>query len=206
MPPNTPTPLPCISFTDVYPSQYFYHPVDWLFCHAIISGYPDNTFRPFNTATRAQIVKMIVLGEHWPLYSPPAPSFIDVSPADWHYPYIETALLHAIVSGYPDNTFRPNNNVTRAQLSKMIVLASLWPLLDPPTPSFTDVLPTSPYYTYVETARAHALISGYGDGTFRPNNNATRAQLSKILFIALTQISIGVRNKKLAIAYVHFYF
>jgi len=161
--------------------------VDWLYCHGIVSGYPDNTFRPNNSATRAQIVKMIVLGEAWPLYTPPAPTFVDVSPADWYYSYIETALLHAVVSGYPDGTFRPNNNVTRAQLSKMVVLAAGWPLIYPPTPSFTDVLPGSTYYTYVETARAHALISGYGDGTFRPNNNATRGQLSKILFIALNQ-------------------
>jgi hypothetical protein len=190
-PPNTLTPLPCITFTDVHPSQYFFHAVDWLFCRGIISGYPDNTFRPNNGATRAQIVKMIVLGESWPIYTPPGPTFSDVAPSDWHFPYVETAVHHAIISGYPDRTFRPNNPVTRAQLSKMVVLARLWPLLDPATPSFVDVPPGSAFYTYVETARSHALVSGYGDGTFRPYINALRGELSKILYVALTQAPLS---------------
>jgi hypothetical protein len=179
--------LPCITFTDVHPSQYFYRAVDWLFCRGIISGHPDNTFRPNNSATRAQIVKMIVLGESWPIYTPPGPTFGDVTPADWHYPYVETAVHHAIVSGYTDHTFRPNYPVTRSQLSKMIVLARMWTLLDPADPSFTDVPRGSAFYTYIETAHAHVLVSGYGDGTFRPYNNALRGELSKMLFVALTQ-------------------
>jgi len=179
--------LPCITFTDVYPSQYFYRAVDWLYCHGFISGYPDNTFRPNNPATRAQLIKIDVLSHAWPPVTPPAPSFSDVGPSQWHYAYIETAVLHSVISGYPDGTFRPNNNITRAQLSKIIVLSSQWPLVNPPIPSFSDVPTTSPFYAYIETARNHNLISGYGDGTFRPNNNATRAQLSKIIYTALTQ-------------------
>jgi hypothetical protein len=132
------------------------------------------------------MVKMIVLGEGWPIYAPPAPTFIDVAPTDWYYPYIETVLLHAIASGYPDGTFRPNNPVTRSQLCKMIALAQSWTLLDPPTPSFSDVPLGSAFYKYIETARAHALISGYGDGTFHPYENALRGQLSKMLYVALT--------------------
>jgi hypothetical protein len=139
------------------------------------------------------MVKMIVLGEAWPIYTPHDQTFIDVTPSVWYYPYIETAVLHSIASGYPDGTFRPNNSVTRSQLCKMITLAQGWPLLDPPTPSFTDVPPGSAFYKYVETARAHALISGYGDGTFHPYENALRGQLSKMLYVAL----IGaMRNEK----------
>jgi len=167
--------------------------VDWLLCRGIVSGYLDNTFRPNNSATRAQMVKMIVLGEAWPIHAPPAPTFIDVALTDWYYPYIETAVYHSIASGYPDGTFRPNNPVTRSQLCKMIALAQGWPLLDPPTPSFSDVPPGSAFYEYVETARAHAIISGYGDGTFHPYENALRGQLSKMLYVALTGALRGQR-------------
>lgn len=186
-PPHTATPLPCITFDDVYPSQYFYQPVNWLVCHAIVSGYPDNTFRPFNTATRAQIMKMVVLGSGWPLYTPPNPTFSDVAPGEWSYAFVETGVLHGVISGYSDGTFRPSNNVSRGQLSKIIALARSWPLLDPPVPSFTDVPPGSTFYTYIETAKWHGIISGYGDGTFRPSEPALRGQLSKMLYMALTQ-------------------
>ena len=164
-PPNTPTPLPCVTFSDVYPSQYFYQAVNWLVCRSIVSGYPDNTFRPSNPASRAQIMKMVVLGHAWPLCQPSyefsvmsyelanspqlktqnsklitggscGQHFSDVLPGAWHYTYVETGLLHDVISGYPDGTFRPSNNVTRGQLSKIIVSARAWPLLSPipPTP------------------------------------------------------------------------
>lgn len=184
-PPHTITPLPCATYTDVYPGQYFYQAVDWLTCRHAVSGYADGTFRPFNNVTRAQAVKIVVLGEGWPLYSPPRPTFNDVFPADWHYQYIETANFHGIITGYGDGAFRPQNNITRGQLSKVIVLASLWSLLDPEVPHFIDVPRGSTFYTYIETAYAHQIISGYGDGSFRPQLNATRGQYCKMLYVAL---------------------
>lgn len=157
-------------------------------CHGVVGGYPDNTFRPNNPATRAQLVKMVVLALAWPIYEPQQPTFTDVHPGEWHYGYIETAVLHNLISGYSDGTFRPSNNITRGQLSKIIVGARPWPLLDPEAPSFTDVPRGSTYYTYIETARWHGVVSGYGDATFRPGEQALRGQLSKMLYIALTQL------------------
>jgi hypothetical protein len=171
----------------VHPSNYFYQAVNWLVCNGIVSGYSDNTFRPYNGATRAQLMKMVVLGEAWPLYTPPQPTFPDVQPTDWHYLYVETGFFHRIISGYPDGTFRPNDSLTRGQLCKIIVRSTAWPVLDPPAPSFTDVPPGSTYYIYIETARWHGIVSGYGDGTFHPADPALRGQLAKMLYMALTQ-------------------
>ena len=56
---ETPCPLP---FSDVHPTDYFYVPVQYLYCHGVISGYSDNTFRPYNSTTRSQMVKIVVLG------------------------------------------------------------------------------------------------------------------------------------------------
>jgi hypothetical protein len=130
---------------------------------------------------------MVVLGEEWELYDPGEPTFWDVLPEDWYYLYIETAFYHGVVGGYQDGSFHPNSNVTRGQLSKVIVSARLWPLLDPTEPHFLDVPRGSTFYTYIETAQAHAVVSGYGDGTFRPDVEATRGQLAKMLYVALTQ-------------------
>ena len=45
---------------------------------------------------------------------------------------------------------------------------------------------TNPFYAFIETAYNHGIISGYSDGTFRPNNNATRGQISVIVYRAIT--------------------
>ncbi len=181
-------PLPgaaCGVFSDVPAGYWAQSYIVWLACRGIVGGYSDGTFRPEATTTRAQFAKMLVLGEGWPLVTPPTPSFSDV-PADyWGYSYIETAKAHNALAGYSDGTFHPVAAITRAQLSKMIVSAQGWPLVRPGTPSFRDVPTTDWAYSYVETAHAHNIIGGYSDGTFRPAGSATRAQLSKMLTLAL---------------------
>lgn len=186
--PGGPTPIPCaITFSDVQPSEYFYQAVSYLYCARAISGYGDNTFRPFNNTTRSQLVKIVVLAENWPLIVPPEPTFADVPADNPFYQYVETAVQHQIISGYADGNFHPYNNVTRGQLCKIISIAERWPLIDPVDPHFTDVNVENPFYVFVETAYSHSVISGYSDGTFRWANNATRGQLCKIIYTAITQ-------------------
>jgi hypothetical protein len=196
-PTETPTPTatgsasathtPCsINFNDVFPADYFYEPVRYLYCAGAISGYSDGTFRPYNNTTRSQLTKIVVLAEGWPFYTPPVPTFADVPTTDPFYSYVETAYDRGIIAGYADGTFRPYNEVTRGQLTKIIVLAEGWTLLDPPTPTFVDVPRDHTFYQYIETAFDREIISGYSDGTFRPGNNATRGQIAKIVFNAVT--------------------
>ncbi len=92
-----------------------------------------------------------------------------------------------MISGYADVTFRWGNNVTRAQLCKIVVLAGGWELDTHGGPHFSDVPTSDPFYSYIETAYNHQIISGYSDGTFRPGSNATRGQISKIVYNAVTQ-------------------
>ncbi len=186
-PTNTPTPGACeMNFSDVQPSDYFYEAVHYLFCNGVISGYGDGTFRPYNNTKRGQLSKIVVLAEGWPIDTTGGPHFTDVLTSHVFYDYIETAYNHAIINGYQDGTFRPDNNVTRAQLSKIIVLAQGWPTDTTGGPHFTDVPEGSTFYDYIETAYNHGIITGYGDGTFRPDNNATRGQISVIVYRAVT--------------------
>jgi hypothetical protein len=185
----TRTPFPTCTaiptFTDVSPNDWFHEYVLCLACHGVISGYNDGTFRPYNNVTRGQTSKIVVLALAWPLDCSGGPQFSDVPPSDPFYCYIETAYAHGIIAGYADGTFRPHNSITRGQVCKMVVLAMAWPLIDPPTPTFSDVPRGSPFYTYIETAYCHQIITGYADGTFRPGNPVTRAQLSKIVCLAI---------------------
>src|SRR5438876_8186581 len=77
---NTPTftATPCpMNFSDVHTTDYFYEAVRYLYCEGAISGYSDGTFRPFNNTTRGQLCKIVVLAEHWDIYTPSTPTFQD---------------------------------------------------------------------------------------------------------------------------------
>jgi plastocyanin len=183
----TPVPTTCsLGFLDVSPSDYFYAAVRYLYCAGIISGYADGTFRPYSTTTRGQLSKIVTLAEGWRIECSQPPHFSDVPPGNPFFCYIETAYGHGIISGYADGTFRPGNNVTRAQLSKIVVQAEGWHTQCSGPGHFSDVPPSDPFYCYIETAYGHGIISGYADGTFRPGASATRGQISKIIYQAIT--------------------
>jgi outer membrane protein assembly factor BamB len=186
-PAATATPGGCgITFSDVFPTDYYYEPVRYLYCAGILSGYSDSTFRPAAGTTRGQMVKIIANAYHIPAYTPPQPTFSDVPAAHPFYAPIEAAVHAGIISGYADGTFRPGSGVTRGQLAKIVVNAAGWPMQTPARATFSDVPPGSPFFSAIETAACHGIISGYADGSFRPGAGATRGQISKIVYLALT--------------------
>ena len=213
VPTGEPTPGPCtISFSDVEPAAWYYNYIMWMACNDIVQGYPDGTFRPGNPASRAQIVKIVVGAFYLPVITVGGPHFADVPVGSTFYDWVETASYYGIVQGYPcggpgepcnsqsQPYYRPNNDVTRAQLTKIIVLTAQlldptgWALVNPAVATFNDVPNGSTFYRYVETALAHGLIDGYlcgGPGEpcpgryFHPNGNATRAQLAKMVYEAV---------------------
>lgn len=174
------------NFADVFPSDFYFDPVLYLTCEGAISGYSDNTFRPGNNTTRAQLSKIVVIAQRWNIDLTGAPHFSDVPSDHPFHQYIETAYNHGVISGYQGGTFRPSADVTRAQLAKIIVTAEGWPIDTSGGPHFSDVPTSHPFYSYVETARNRGIISGYADDTFRPNNSATRGQIAKIVHGAVT--------------------
>jgi hypothetical protein len=212
VPTGYPTVAPCYNFLDVGTGDWYYQYVHWLACNNVIGGYPDSTFRPGNPSTRGQLTKMMVGAFRLTITTPNEPSFADVPTSDTFYPYIETAANLNIVTGYPCGTrvdepcgpgrkpyFRVNTQVTRAQITKIAVLCgqqirpTRWVLLNPTTPTFRDVPRTDPFYQYVETAIRTDIIQGYGCGAagepcpgryFRPDNNATRSQIAKVVYLA----------------------
>ena len=129
-----------------------------------------------------------------PTAAPPVPTptaapgpcgmrFSDLTTAHWAYDYIGYLYCRNVVSGFPDGTFRPDSETSRAEFTKWISLAFGWNLYNPYYSSFSDVPRTHPYYQYIETAKLRGIIVGYGDGTFRPGNTVTRAQATKMLVL-----------------------
>jgi hypothetical protein len=181
------TPVNCnVTFSDVPPNYWGHDYIEYVACHNIMTGYSDGTFRPNNNTTRGQSAKVMVLAMQWNIDVTGGPHFSDVLPGTTFYIYVETAYNHGLVQGYPDGKFHVNNNVTRGQFCKMMVLAEGWQIDTSGGPHFSDTPPNSTFYQYIETAYHHAVIGGYSDGTFRPNNNSTRAQIAKVVYLAGT--------------------
>lgn len=86
-----------------------------------------------------------------------------------------------IISGYEDGTFKPGNNVTRAQAAKILAGVLQLDTKNVKGPGFTDVDENSPYYGAIAALKEANIISGYGDDTFHPNAEMTRGQMAKVL-------------------------
>jgi hypothetical protein len=180
------TPAGCSArFSDVPEGMWAYSYISELACTGIVSGYRDGTFKPQNATTRAQLVKMVVLLEDISLQSPSVPTFTDVPASHTFYSYVETAARQGLIAGYEDGTFKPDSHVSRAQVAKIVVKARGWNLQVPSTVVTLCDVPASHWaYSYIQVAIAHGIFTGYGDGCFRPDDFATRAQLAKVLVLS----------------------
>ncbi len=120
-------------------------------------------------------------------------TFTDVPVGSTFYQYIHCLACLGIINGYPDGTFKPNNDVTRGQLSK-IVSNSAGFADNQTTQMFQDVPVGSTFFQFIGRLVSRGYINGYACGGtgepcvppgrlpyFRPNNNATRGQISKIV-------------------------
>ncbi|MDQ5825725.1 MAG: S-layer homology domain-containing protein [Chloroflexota bacterium] len=109
----------------------------------IVGGYPDGTFRPNEPVTRGQAVKMITVAANWGQAYPPVATFADIPSSHWAFGYVESAYRQGIINGYPDGTFRPQVGMTRAQVSKVLTIATQ-PWLPRSKPDEPPVAVTSP--------------------------------------------------------------
>lgn len=143
---------------------------------AYLFGYPDSTFRPDQSMTRAEVAAMFVrLMEKAPDAS--AVSFNDVAPGAWYYDYIAKAEAAGILKGYEDGSFRPQGEITRAEFA---AIATRFDKLSPAPMAFTDV--ANDYWAHDAIAAAYGKgwIAGYEDNTFRPTQSIKRSEVATL--------------------------
>ena len=146
--------------------------------NAFLSGYPDGSFLADKNMTRAEVAQMfysLLLDKDVKITK----SFSDVPTDAWYAKAVNTLSSLGMLGGYPDGTFRPDAPITRAEFAA-IALAFAY---DPASAScsYTDVSTSAWYYTYVAQATTYGWIGGYPDGSFRPNNSITRAEVAVIV-------------------------
>jgi len=93
--------------------------------------------------------------------------------------YITKLADAGIVKGRSTTQYAPNANLSRAELATLLVNLKKLPL-ETSKQYFNDVKPGTWYYGYVNAAAKAGLVAGYGDGTYRPNNPVTRAELAVV--------------------------
>ncbi len=86
----------------------------------IVKGYPDGTFRPDGLVTRAEIAIMIALAKKAPPMKADVSPFIDLATTHWAFGHILAVNKLGFMKGYPDKSFKPNSNVTRAEMAALL--------------------------------------------------------------------------------------
>lgn len=108
------------------------------------------------------------------------PQFTDLNESHWAHEGIKKLVEAGIVQGYPDGTFKPEGNISRAELVKIVNLIYLYNQKQENT-ELTDIKPEDWFYEHVLIAQKAGYIVGFEDGTFRPSDDITREQLCKII-------------------------
>ncbi len=153
---------------------------------AYIVGYDDGTFRPDNDMSRAEAAAIFarLISEQKGEKISGKSSFKDVDNNEWYTEYLGYLAKYDIINGYSDGTFKPDNSVTRAEFVAMAV--RYYELFNDVTKTgytveYVDV--EKDYWAYNDVAYAKHIgwLNGYADGTFRGDNNITRAEVVTVV-------------------------
>ena len=147
--------------------------------YAFLVGYADGTFGPERNMTRAEVTTMFarLLTEQIEADKTYSSTFNDVAKDCWAANYIGYMQQFGIVTGYEDGSFRPDAPVTRAEFA---AIASRFEKLTQGSASFTDVPDTHWAVKYINFAATRGWVTGYEDGTFKPEHSITRAEVAAV--------------------------
>lgn len=160
---------------------------------AYIHGYGNGTVRPQAPITRAEtaaIFYRLLTDESRAAFYTTTNAFSDVSAGSWYSTEVSTLARAGILNGYPDGTFRPSKAITRAEMAKII---AVFADLKDTKVTFKDIQGHWAQH-YIELAAGNGWILGYPDGTFRPQQNITRAETVTMLNRVLERSSLTAAN------------
>lgn len=187
-PTTPPTTAPTNLFSDVADTHWAYTAINELAQNMILNGYLDGTFKPENNITRAEFAKIIVSATDCFDHTATS-SFNDVSLDDWHYSYVSTAYKLGYITGYPDGSFHPDDNISRADICTIVNR-----VLKAAPSSGTVFADDADIPTYAKDAvyalASKEIVNGFSDGSFAPKAYATRAQTAKIIYSAFKELLI----------------
>ncbi|MBE6811212.1 MAG: hypothetical protein E7521_09245 [Ruminococcaceae bacterium] len=148
-----------------------------------IKGYPDGSVRPDGYITREEMTAILYRIKNHDYDSPFSVTgevFPDVDSSRWSVKEIEYMVQDGVVVGYPDGEFKPANNLTRAEFASLIARFTSVPDWNKEN-VFPDLSQDHWAYNDILALYGAKLLSGYEDGTIKPENNVTRAEVMTVV-------------------------
>jgi S-layer homology domain/Glucodextranase, domain B len=171
-----------VKFADVADDHWADKPIDNLATAGLIEGYPNGTFQPERALSRAELATLLVKSKGIELPAVSGKVFKDVPSTHWASRYIKGALDMALVTGYPDKTFKPNNRISRQEgvvvMARFSQVTMEGTLHESPYPDLTAKNWASPY---IAAAKTSGFLDYIGDKDFEPKKELTRAEACEIL-------------------------
>ncbi len=155
--------------------------IETLIEHGIIVGYPDETIRPENYITRAEVAVLVSRALKLDISVIDKIGYKDNIP-NWARGYIYAASNEGIFTGYPGNIFKANNNITRQEITAVLMRAFEKEINEDFELEFTDKKDIDDWaLEYIKAGVKNKVVEGYPDNTFKPNNKVTRAEVFTML-------------------------
>ncbi len=173
-------------FTDVPAHHNNAEAIEYLKNNGIIKGYDDGSFKPNKKVSRIEALKMLILGLNKGLKPAGNMNFPDTETGSWYEPYIGRALNLGMVKGYPDGSFKPANEVNRAEYYKILVNAAGVEVETFHGAPYEDVPKETWFTDYVGYAKENGITDA--QTKFDPSGNVTRAEVAETLYRILKLI------------------
>ncbi len=170
-----------LRFTDVPETDEAYADIKALCDASLIDGYPDGTFKPEGTITRAEFVKMINSAFGFTATNGISNPFSDIATSQWHFTNVMAAVTKGYILGYEDGTFRPDATITRQETAVIIdrIMMLENTVSDEQMAAVTINDSVGAWASNsVKRVVAAGLMNAGSDGSFRASVPATRAEIA----------------------------
>lgn len=185
-------------FSDVPQDYWSYEAITYLAEKGILSGVGKSLFKPEDPVTREQLAKIICLAKGLSEFKPSKPTFNDVPKTSWSYGYVEAAVKAGYLKGFPDGTFRPADNIKRADLAVLLVRilgkeSEAQKYTEPLV--FSNDEASIPKYAIGAMSLAfnnhYQLLNYRANRNVAPNSSATRAEVASAIYKVLKPVKVG---------------
>ncbi|MBO2946037.1 S-layer homology domain-containing protein [Paenibacillus sp. F411] len=181
------------AFVDAKEEHWAYHAIRNMAAKHIMNGISHTQFAPEQALTRSQYAAMLVRSlrlegfEH-------AAAFTDVNPEQWYAKELSAAVQAGIITGRPDGTFGPNEELTREEMTVMLMRAYAMQTKGTGAPGralgFADREEVSPWaVAAVDAAYTAEMVNGRSNERFAPKEKATRAEGAQIISVMLEKLA-----------------
>lgn len=185
-----------LRFNDISENYWGKNSIIKLAEKGIVKGYSDGTFKPYKNITRGEFINLV--NKSFGFSKKSNVEFKDVLSDSWYYDAVSIAVGEGYTNGYPDGTFRPNAEMSRAEaatfLTRIFMKTNSYKVES--GVDFKDNLPGWAKDS-IDYVVAKGYMKGYPDGTFQANKSITRAEVCSLIDNAEADIiDFRVKNAK----------